>query len=218
MAFGFLHCSMLCLLITLQAGLLHLLWLVTMFFATVNFTDFWKCWVHLFFVITVHVATLGEALCLLFGQNNEHLMMVCPTVGFCHMSVKVVLIPSLLYNYTLLNKEKKDLPFKGVWFYHKQTDKSVLQCSFIVFLLCGYCHRTVVACVLCIIVRAAAAVGCWMFSVLLIKKKKLHSLLLPRCSSQVINATNTKLVACSWVDVCLCFSLCDNFAWLVVSG
>lgn len=133
MAFGFLHCSMLCLLITLQAGLLHLLWLVTMFFATVNFTDFWKCWVHFFFVITVHVATLGEALCLLFGQNNEHLMMVCPTVGFCHMSVKVVLIPSLLYNYTLLNKEKKTYLLRGFGFIISKLTKAFFNALLLCF-------------------------------------------------------------------------------------
>lgn len=65
------------------------------FFESAEFTGF-------FFVTTVHVATWGEALCLLFGQNDEHLMMVSLTVGFCHMTMKVVVIPSLLYNQTLL--------------------------------------------------------------------------------------------------------------------
>ena len=93
MAFGFLHYSMLCLLITLQARLLHLFWLVTLFLLLWISQTFESAELTNFFVTTVHIATLGEALCL-FGQNDEHLMMARPTVGFCHMSVKVVVVPS----------------------------------------------------------------------------------------------------------------------------
>jgi len=160
MAFGFLHYSMLCLLITLQARLLHLFWLVCLFFATVNFSFLKEQSSLIFFVTTVHVATLGEALCPLFGQNDEHLMMVSPKLASV-TGVKVVVIPSLLYHQTLLKQRKKTYFLVGFSFIiDKQTDIRVLQGSFIVFLLCGSYHRTVVTYVLCVMLRAAAAVGC----------------------------------------------------------
>lgn len=97
-----LHCSMLCLLITLQVRLLHLFLLVSLIFCYTEFHRFFfflQVLSSLIYCMTP-VAVSEEALSLLFGQNYEHLTMVRLTDGFCYMNEKVV-ICSLLYNQTL---------------------------------------------------------------------------------------------------------------------